>query len=109
MKSGSDFIRKAGISAILIIIAAYSYNSSAQTYSSWHASSETVEKLSKERPEFNYYEEKVPSYTLPDPLISRDGKRVVKPDLWNTSRRTEIIELFRQNVFGRVPETPYTR
>jgi hypothetical protein len=36
----------------------------AQTGESWKASLETVERLSKSRPEFNYYEEKVPAYMV---------------------------------------------
>jgi len=81
----------------------------AQTNESWKASKETVEKLSKDRSEFNYYEEKVPVYTLPDVLTALDGTKVTTPQAWTEIRRGEILELFRKNVFGRVPETPYTK
>jgi hypothetical protein len=79
-----------------------------QTEEGWKASPQTVEKLSKERSEINYYEEKVPSYTLPDPLTTLDGKKVTKAQVWTKTRRNEILELFRDNVYGRVPNTPYT-
>ncbi len=75
----------------------------------WKASAKTVEELSKSRPEFNYYEERVPSYTLPQLLLTSDGKKVTDFNTWNEVRRPEVIELFRQNVFGRVPETPYQK
>jgi pimeloyl-ACP methyl ester carboxylesterase len=79
----------------------------AQTVEGWKASKETVERLSKNSSEFNYYEEKVPGYTLPDLLTSLDGKKVTTPQAWTKMRRGEILELFRANVFGRVPKTPY--
>ncbi|NSW93330.1 MAG: acetylxylan esterase [Bacteroidales bacterium] len=66
-----------------------------------------MDKLSKSQPEFNYYEDKVPSYKLPDPLVRPDGRRIEKPEEWYSNRRNEILELFRENVYGRVPATPY--
>jgi hypothetical protein len=85
------------------------YNVAAQSDNSWRASTQTIEKLSKSGSEFNYYEEKVPSYTLPDVLTTIDGRKVTKSSLWTKVRRPEILELFRENVFGRVPETPYQK
>jgi hypothetical protein len=73
----------------------------------WKASEETVKKLSGQRSEFNYYEEKVPAYTLPDPLKMVDGREVKNARGWTNGRREEILELFRTNVFGRMPSTPY--
>jgi hypothetical protein len=81
----------------------------AQTEEGWKASKETVERLSKNQPQFNYYEEKVPDYNLPDPLITNNGKKVTSPRLWRKVRRQEILELFRENVYGRVPVTPYDK
>jgi len=80
-----------------------------QTGESWQASKETVAKLSKDRPDFNYSEEKVPSYILPDVLKTLDGLKVTNLNIWTNVRRPEILELFRKNVFGRVPETPYQK
>ena len=81
----------------------------AQTEEGWHASKQVVEKLSKETLEFNYFEEKVPAYELPDLFTSNDGMKINTSDLWNNVRRHEIIELFRKNVYGRVPVTPYKK
>lgn len=81
----------------------------AQTTKGWEASKAVVERLSGSRPEFNYYEEKVPSFTLPDVLTTSDGRKVTTPSLWNSIRRSEILEQFRVNVYGRVPETPYRK
>lgn len=81
---------------------------SAQTDKSWKASAQIVEKLSKEKSGFNYYEDKVPNYTLPVILTSKDGLEIASSDLWNKIRRPEILELFRKNIFGRVPDTKYS-
>jgi pimeloyl-ACP methyl ester carboxylesterase len=81
----------------------------AQTGTGWQASPETVEKLSKSGSEFNYYEEKVPLYTLPELLINNDGEAITKSREWTKMRRGDVLELFRENVFGRVPSTPYTK
>ena len=82
---------------------------SAQSSGSWRASAATVERLSKSQPQFNYYEEKVPSFILPDVLTTLSGKPVSNARMWTQFRRGEILELFRENVYGRVPATPYEK
>ena len=82
---------------------------SVQTDSGWKADEAIVAKLSKESNGFNYYEEKVPSYSLPDMLTSNGGSKVETVSDWNNIRRPEILELFCKNMFGRVPETPYEK
>lgn len=58
---------------------------------------------------FNYDEENVPSYTLPDPLTTLEGKKVTTAAEWS-ARRQEILELFRSEVYGRQPkELSFTR
>ena len=71
----------------------------------WQADPETVERLSAGRPEFNYHEERVPPYSLPDVLVSASGERVDSPAAWE-SRRQEILEQFRDEVYGRRPDAP---
>ncbi len=44
-------------------------------------------------------------YTLPDPLKTSTGA-AVSLDQWKGSRRAEILELFRKNVYGRSPAKP---
>lgn len=51
----------------------------------------------------NYDESKVPSYTLPDPLIFQNGKKVDSAEKWTKKRRPEILELFYSEQFGKVP------
>jgi hypothetical protein len=50
----------------------------------------------------NYDESKVPSYTLPDPLMLEDGRKVESAEAWE-ERRNEIIKLFEDEVYGRSP------
>jgi pimeloyl-ACP methyl ester carboxylesterase len=66
-------------------------------------------KKFQERPGgFNYIEAKVPDYTLPDPLVTQDGTRVASPSTWKSLRRNELMELFRDNVYGRRPAVEYS-
>ncbi|MFZ0282489.1 MAG: acetylxylan esterase [Bacteroidales bacterium] len=92
-----------------LILVCIFIESAAQTDKPWQASKETVERLSKSQPDFNYYEEKVPSYKLPDVLTTLNGQNVRNAKMWTQSRRNEILELFRENVFGRIPSTPYSK
>jgi len=54
----------------------------------------------------NYDESKVPQYTLPDPLLTRDGGKVADAKAWRDVRRPEVLELFRTHMFGRAPSRP---
>lgn len=54
----------------------------------------------------NYDESKVGAYTLPDPLVFEDGKPVRTAREWTERRRTEILNLFAANFFGRSPAPP---
>ncbi len=56
--------------------------------------------------EANYDEAKVPSYTLPDPLVCRDGLEVKDAKTWWEKRHPEILELFQREVYGRSPGRP---
>ena len=53
-------------------------------------------------------ESKVPQYTLPDPLVMAAGTPVDSPEAWREARRPEILELFREHVYGRAPTRPAT-
>lgn len=98
------FLLSIPLQGIMVLVAA---NVSAQNDAGWRPSMETVEKMSKSRPELNFREENVPAYTLPDPLVNVDGEKVKSPKAWYQERRPEILELYRTNVFGRVPSTDY--
>lgn len=51
----------------------------------------------------NYDETRVHPYTLPDPLVLSSGKRVTDAAAWQSSRRPEIIRLYQDEIFGRIP------
>jgi len=51
----------------------------------------------------NYDESKVASYTLPDPLMMRNGRRVANAAEWRTERRPEILRAYQSEVYGRIP------
>jgi hypothetical protein len=70
----------------------------------WKANPETVRQTSARQPTFNYDEDRVPRYTLPDPLAN-GTRRVTTREEW-PSRRREILELFREHVYGRSPGRP---
>lgn len=54
----------------------------------------------------NYDEAKVGTYTLPDPIVGSDGVRVRNAHTWQTTRRAEVLELFRTHMYGRSPGRP---
>ncbi|MFN7138384.1 MAG: alpha/beta hydrolase family protein [Limisphaerales bacterium] len=51
----------------------------------------------------NYDETKVPHYTLPNVLETKDGKRITTATQWQKERRPEVLELFASQVYGRTP------
>lgn len=54
----------------------------------------------------NYDEAKVGTYTLPDPLIKSNGENVTSSDDWMKNRRPEVLRLFEEHQFGKVPGKP---
>ncbi|MDE1176566.1 MAG: acetylxylan esterase [Edaphobacter sp.] len=54
----------------------------------------------------NYDEDKVGTYTLPDPLVMADGKPVKDAAAWNKKRRPEILRMFETQQFGVAPGRP---
>ena len=54
----------------------------------------------------NYDEALVGTYTLPDPLVMSNGKKVRDANSWYKQRRPEILRLFEENQFGRSPGRP---
>jgi len=51
----------------------------------------------------NYDESKVPDLILPDPFVSFKGKSVQTIQDWESIRRPEILHLFEENVYGKIP------
>ena len=57
----------------------------------------------KKRPKIIINEAKVPKYALPDPLTCLDGTKVSDKKIWFNKRRLEILKLFNENVYGKMP------
>jgi len=58
----------------------------------------------------NVDESKVPPYSLPDPVVLNNGKKVTTAEMWWKQRRPEIVEDFDREVYGRMPaKTPSIR
>jgi hypothetical protein len=51
----------------------------------------------------NVDESKVAPYSLPDPLVLKNGKKVKTAKMWWKQRRPEIVADFDREVYGRVP------
>ena len=54
--------------------------------------------------EANYDEAKVGSFTLPSALTMADSTAVTTAEQWSTKRRTEVLGLFRDHMYGRTPK-----
>jgi hypothetical protein len=57
-------------------------------------------------PDVNYDEARVGEARLPDPLVTEAGRAVTDAATWRETRRGEILELFRTQVYGRAPAAP---
>ena len=57
-------------------------------------------------PLINYDEAKMPPYTLPDPLQLANGKRITTNEEWMQQQRPAMLQLFADNVYGRMPGKP---
>lgn len=51
----------------------------------------------------NFDESKVEPYTLPDPLVLKNGRRVTSAELWWKVRRPQIVADFDNEMYGHVP------
>ena len=76
----------------------------AAQHAGWQANPELVQQLSAKHPKVNYDEQRVGTVDLPDALAASTG-RVRNPAGW-APRRTEILNLFREHVYGRSPGKP---
>jgi hypothetical protein len=51
----------------------------------------------------NFDESKVAPYTLPDPLVLKNGQRVTSAEAWWKARRPQIVADFDNEMYGHVP------
>ena len=54
--------------------------------------------------EANYVEALVPEYTLPEILVTQSGEKITDKSGWINTRRPEILQLFKDYVYGNSPE-----
>ena len=52
----------------------------------------------------NYDEKRILHYDLPPLLVTAEGKRITTAEQWHKIRRPQILSLFSNLVYGRVPE-----
>mgnify|MGYP001410682945 CR=1 FL=1 len=57
----------------------------------------------------NYDEAKIAHYDLPKLLVTPEGKKITSIKEWNEIRRPQILSLFSNLVYGRVPQPPQAR
>ncbi len=57
----------------------------------------------QEKETFNYDESRVGDYVLPDVLTSLSGEKMTTARQWESSRRGEILQLFKDHVYGEFP------
>jgi hypothetical protein len=55
----------------------------------------------------NYDESKIPDYTLPDLLKTKEGQTVKSAEQWENVRRSEILNDFKTHVYGRIPQQDF--
>src|SRR5690349_6477140 len=77
-------------SIVAVVACALSISASAQ-----------APQLPADYPKAQYDESKIPKYTLPDPLVLQNGRRVRNTKEWMQKRRPELLNLFAVNVYGR--------
>ena len=54
--------------------------------------------------EVNYDESKIKPFILPDPLIDNSGKIIKNKKQWEKKRAPEILEIFKNQMFGIMPD-----
>ena len=56
--------------------------------------------------EANYDETQMPAYTLPELLRCQDGTVVTDAEGWRTKRRGELLQMFKDVMYGELPPMP---
>ena len=51
----------------------------------------------------NYDESKIPHYDLPKLLISPNGEKISSIEKWENIRRPQILSLYSNLIYGRIP------
>ena len=56
--------------------------------------------------EVNYDESQMPQFTLPDVLLCQDGSKIETADDWQKKRRPELLQMFKDVMYGEIPPRP---
>ncbi|MDX1766633.1 MAG: acetylxylan esterase [Arenibacter troitsensis] len=52
----------------------------------------------------NYEESKVPSFAVPDPLLTFSGYTINSVKKWEKVRRPELLRFFENDIYGKIPK-----
>jgi hypothetical protein len=74
-------------------------------YADIAAQKENLPKTSAGFP-INYEEDSVGKYLLPDLLMLSNGKKVTTAKIWTEQRRPELVKLFEEIQYGKMPGKP---
>lgn len=88
---------------VLALAVAACINESECEEAGWQPNPQLVVEMSQQQPDVLYDEAMLPAYHLPDPLAMSNNVPVTDSGIWRTRRRPEILELFREHVYGRAP------
>lgn len=55
----------------------------------------------------NYDESKIPPYTIPELLVDQNGREIETVEQWKNHLRQEVLKIFTEQMYGRVPEFDY--
>lgn len=53
----------------------------------------------------NYDENRVPSFEVPDPLLTFNGKKIESVKKWEKVGRPELLHFFKDNIYGKLPKS----
>ena len=73
----------------------------------WQPNPEQVERMANSGQDITYDESRVPPYKLPDPLVSENGEPIETVDDWSAKRRPELLQLFRDHMYGNRPHAEH--
>jgi hypothetical protein len=93
---------------LLCFTSVFVFGAEESSESGWQPKRSVIESWNKRRAAgLNFDESRVPKYQLPDPLVLNDGRPVKTRHEWTTKRRPELLQMFRENIYGIRPTTKY--
>ena len=90
--------------AFCVVAGLLGLRAAGQEAAGWQANPQLVDQETVRQKGVNYTESRVGTFELPDPLAGARGR--VRDSAGWAPRRAEILELFREHVYGRSPGKP---